>query len=148
MVLELYVSGTQMVSGDADGDDVRVLVVDDNPAIVELASEYLEHTDSRFSVKTETSAQAALERLRECDAGVDCIVSDYEMPEMNGFEFLDAVQETCADVPFILFTSHGRELFERPTPDGVTEMIQKDGRTGLYTELVERVSKAAESEAT
>ena len=148
MVSEVYVSGRQMVSGDADAETVQVLVVDDDPAVVELASEYLEHTDSRFSVRTETSAVAALEQLRERNADVDCIVSDYKMPEMNGFEFLDAVEETCADVPFILFTSQARELFEQQTPDGITEMIQKDGRTGLYAELVDRVAKVAEPEAT
>ncbi len=137
-----------MGSDGADAETVRVLVVDDNPAVVELASEYLEHTDSRFSVRTETSAAAALEQLRERDDTVDCIVSDYKMPEMNGFEFLEAVKETCADVPFILFTSQARELFEQPTPDGITEMIQKDGRRGLYSELVEHVARAAESEAT
>ncbi|WP_169302380.1 response regulator [Halorientalis salina] len=138
-----------MVTDDAEtGETVRVVVVDDNPAVVDLASEYLEHTDGRFSVLTETSAPAAVERLRDCEAGVDCIVSDYQMPEMNGFEFLEAVQETCDDVPFILFTSQGRELFEESPPDGVTELIQKDGRSGLYSELADRVTRAAESEAT
>ncbi|MFB6178476.1 MAG: response regulator [Halorientalis sp.] len=140
-----------MGADEANTDEtVRVVVVDDDPAVVDLASEYLEYTDGRFTVYTETSAPAAIERLRACEAGVDCIVSDYKMPEMNGFEFLEAVQETCDDVPFILFTSQGRQLFEEegPTPEGVTELIQKDGRTGLYSELARRVTRAAESQAT
>lgn len=137
-----------MESCDGDQDEtVRVAVVDDNPAVVELASEYMEYSDSRFSVFTETNAAKALERIRDCPAGIDCIVSDYKMPEMNGYEFLEAVKEIERDVPFILFTSHGRELFEQPTPDGVTELIQKDARDGIYSELVEQVARAAESEA-
>lgn len=137
-----------MTSDEPEGTaTVRVVVVDDDPAVVSLASEYLEHTDGRFSVFTETSARAAVERLRDCDARIDCIVSDYEMPGMNGLEFREAVQETCSDVPFILFTSHARDLFEEAPPEGITELIRKDGRRGNYSELADRVTRAAESGA-
>jgi CheY-like chemotaxis protein len=137
-----------MVAGGTRGSDtVRVLVVDDDPAVVDLASEYIEYTDSRFCVHTEVSAPAALEHLCESDAGYDCIVSDYKMPEMNGYEFLSAVRACESDVPFILFTSQGRDLFEERPPESLTDFIKKDGTSGRYAQLAERIGRAADVEA-
>lgn len=136
-------------SGNEGGDEtVRVLVVDDNPEVANLASEYLEHTDSAFSVVTETSPHDALTLLEESTDGFDCIVSDYEMPGMDGVEFHDAIRQSDSAVPFILFTSHGTELFSDCEPEGVTDWLQKDGTTGLYAELADRVTQAARSGAT
>ena len=35
---------------------------------------------------------------------IDCVVSDYEMPGVDGIEFLEAIREDRPDPPFILFT--------------------------------------------
>lgn len=136
-------------AGDEGGDEtVRVLVVDDNPEVANLASEYLEHTDSAFSVVSETNPRDALARLEKTAKGFDCIVSDYEMPGMDGVEFHDAIRQSDTTVPFILFTSRGAELFSDHEPDGVTDWLQKDGTTGLYAELADLVTQAARSGAT
>jgi len=41
--------------------------------------------------------------------GVDCIVSDYDMPRTNGIEFLEAVRDQHPELPFILYTGKGSE---------------------------------------
>jgi Response regulator containing CheY-like receiver, AAA-type ATPase, and DNA-binding domains len=86
---------------------VNILHVDDDPGLVDLASECLPREDESFTVKTETDPTAVPGRLE--DERVDCIVSDYEMPEIDGLELVERVQSVDASIPFILFTGRGSE---------------------------------------
>ena len=88
-------------------EPVRILHVDDEPDFADLTAIHLERERDDFEVVTATSATEGLERLAESD--IDCIVSDYDMPGMDGLEFLEAVREECPDLPFILFTGRGSE---------------------------------------
>ena len=94
-------------------ESTRVLHVDDEPNILDLTATFLEREGENIAVETATSATEGLDRLTEGDfeSGVpfDCIVSDYDMPGMNGLEFLEAVREEHPDLPFILFTGEGSE---------------------------------------
>ncbi|OYR67543.1 hypothetical protein DJ79_08900 [Halorubrum ezzemoulense] len=84
-------------------NSIRILHVDDDPDLAELVSTYLRREDSHFEVVSAGSASDGLDTLAETD--IDCVVSDYDMPERNGIELLEAVRERDADLPFILFTA-------------------------------------------
>ena len=56
-------------------------------SVLDLTSTFPEREDDAFAVTTETDAEAALSRLSEAD--IDCVVSDYEIPGIDGFELLD-----------------------------------------------------------
>jgi len=71
-------------------DDIRVLHLDDDPDFAALTAEFLHRGDDRFSVETVTSGADALAHLTPA---FDCVISDYDMPGMNGLEFLEAVRE-------------------------------------------------------
>ncbi|PSQ12972.1 hypothetical protein BRC98_02360 [Halobacteriales archaeon QS_7_68_65] len=113
---------------------VRVLLVDDEPDFAELVADFLERENDQFTVVTATSASEGHDRLAE--ENPDCVVSDYEMPDRNGIEFLEAIREEYPDLPFILFTGRGseehraranyREVF-RKIPDGVLLHDPTDG---------------------
>jgi len=62
-----------------------ILMVDDEPFLLDIAKMYLEKTGD-FAVDTAASARETLEKMET--ATYDAIVSDYQMPEMNGIEFL------------------------------------------------------------
>jgi PleD family two-component response regulator len=67
-----------------DGDEILVLHVDDEPQFCELVASRLEGLDEQVTVVTETEPSAGLDRLTE--EPVDCVVSDYQMPRMDGLE--------------------------------------------------------------
>jgi len=123
---------------------VRVLVVDDDPAVADLAGEYLEHTTRELSVRTETTPADALERVETAEDGFDCIVSDYEMPGMNGLEFHTAVREAAENVPFILFTVREVTHVGDEARSAITDYVHKDASAGLFDELADSVSRAVD----
>ncbi len=85
---------------------IAVLFVDDEPVLLDIGRIYLERTGS-FTVTVADSGRAALNAMK---TGIfDVIVSDYEMPGMNGISLLKEIRESGDDIPFILFTGRGRE---------------------------------------
>ena len=64
---------------------ISVLYVDDEPDLLDVGKIYLEQTGN-FSVDTVTSAPLALQSLKS--QSYDALISDYQMPEMDGIEFL------------------------------------------------------------
>lgn len=83
----------------------RILVVDDDPAILRLVRDKLEHAG--FDVRTAASGREALDLIEQQGLPHLAIV-DIRMPGMNGFEFCSIVQE-FSDLPVILLTSVDEE---------------------------------------
>lgn len=115
------------------GDDLTVLFVDDYRAYVRAGEEYLESVDDGIRVLPETCAESALERLG--DAAVDCVVCDYEMPEMTGAEFVESAREAHPGLPIIVLTGHDPERLSSPVAEGETTVLQKGSGTRTFEEL-------------
>lgn len=103
---------------------IRVLVVDDSEFFAEVTAETLE-SEHGFETFARESARDGIKFLR--DERVDCIVSDYEMPERNGLEFLETVRETAdEDIPFVLLTGRGdEEVASEAIASGVDDYFLK-----------------------
>ena len=124
-------------------DPIRVLHVDDDPEFAGLVSTVLERDEGRLDVETAAGAAEALDRLAGAD--FDAVVSDYEMPGLNGLELLGAVREAHPDLPFILYTGRGsEELASEAVSAGVTDYLQKGHGTGQFDVLANRVRNAVE----
>ena len=122
-------------------EQIRVLYVDDEPGLLELGKSFLGKEDG-FVVDTAESATLALAHLdtNPCDA----IVSDYQMPEVNGIEFLKTVRGSGRIVPFILFTGRGREeVVIEAINNGADFYLQKGGDTlTMFAELAHKIRQA------
>ncbi|MDS0223003.1 PAS domain-containing protein [Haloarcula sp. S1AR25-5A] len=121
--------------------DVTVLHIEDDPAFADLVAEFLDRERSYFTILTETDPYDALERLQE--EPISCVVSDYEMPGLDGLALLERVREDHPQLPFILFTGRGsEEIASDAISAGVTEYLQKDGGTEQYEVLANRIEQA------
>ena len=94
-----------------------------------------------FEVEGYTDPDAALDRIRSGD--VDCVISDYEMPGMDGFDLLERVREVDPELPFVLYTGHGsEEIASEAVSRGVTDYVRKDGGSAQFALLGRRVEGA------
>ncbi|AZH24696.1 PAS domain S-box protein [Haloplanus aerogenes] len=122
-------------------ESITVLHVDDDADLADLAATFLERHSEVLRVLTETSADAALTRIETDD--IDCVVSDYEMPEMDGLDLLRAVRDEWPGLPFILFTGKGsEEIASEAISAGVTDYLQKGVGTDRYAILANRIENA------
>jgi PAS domain S-box-containing protein len=118
-----------------------ILYVDDEPMLLELAKLFLEKTGD-FRVDTVTSATEALDILAK--TSYDCIISDYQMPVMDGIIFLKTFRSTGNIGPFIIFTGKGREeVVIEALNNGADFYLQKGGDPkSQFVELAHKVRQA------
>lgn len=124
-------------------DTIRVLYVDDEPSLLEITKLFLEKS-GEFAVDILTSATDALTCIPE--RSYDAIISDYQMPDMDGIEFLREVRSSGSAVPFILFTGRGREeVVIDAINNGADFYIQKGGQPrAQFAELTHKVRQAVQ----
>ena len=128
-------------------DTFRVLYVDDEPGLLGFAKLYLER-EGTFVVDTLTSARAALEKLKK--ERYDAIVSDYQMPEIDGIGFLKQLKASGNTTPFIIFTGKGREeVVVEALNEGADFYLQKGGDPkSQFAELTHKIRSAVNRKKT
>ncbi|WP_440950570.1 PocR ligand-binding domain-containing protein [Methanosphaerula subterraneus] len=120
---------------------ITVLLIDDEPAILDITRLFLERTGA-FSVETTASGAEALEKFDS--KNYDVIISDYEMPGMNGIELLKALKSRGIDIPFIIFTGKGREVVAvEALTYGATYYLQKGGEPRSQFAVLESLIEQA-----
>jgi len=123
---------------------ISVLHVDDEPSVADLTGTFFERQNDQFAVETATSADEGLEMIN--DRPPECVISDYDMPGMDGIEFLQAVREEYPDLPFILFTGKGSEaVASEAISAGATDYLQKGTGSEQYELLTNRAQNAVQA---
>lgn len=79
----------------------KILVVDDDPFVRSMLKEILESTE--YEVYTANHGKSALDLYYEI-LDFDLIISDMNMPEMNGLELIKSLRRQNSDVPLIILT--------------------------------------------
>lgn len=111
--------------------DVHLLLVEDSVFFRNLTIPFL--TAVGYKVTGVSSGEEAF-KLLHSKMKFDIIVSDIEMPEMDGFEFAELckIQSDIADIPMIAFTSTiNQQLLTRGREAGFRDVIVKTNREGL-----------------
>ncbi|HUD88558.1 MAG TPA: hybrid sensor histidine kinase/response regulator, partial [Xanthobacteraceae bacterium] len=115
-----------------------VLLVDDSPFFRELLTPLIKAAGYR--VVAAASAAQALAALKS-DARFDLIVTDIEMPEMDGFALAEAVRAMprAADIPIIALSAMvSSEAIERGRKVGFHDFVAKFDRAGLIAAIKEQ----------
>ena len=125
----------------------RVLYVDDERDLLEIGKLFLERAGA-FSVETCDSAERALDLL--ASEPFAAVVSDYQMPRMDGIQLLVLVRERYGPLPFILVTGRGREeVAIQAINEGADFYVQKGGDPkAQFAELAHQTRVAIERRAT
>ena len=122
---------------------ISALYVDDDPDLLEVGRLFLERS-GRIRVDTALSAAEGLEKL--ATTSYDIVISDYQMPGMDGIEFLKVVRTRYPVLPFIIFTGRGREeVVIQALNSGADRYLQKGvDLQPQFTELIHTIRSIVE----
>jgi PAS domain S-box-containing protein len=123
---------------------IRVLHVDDDSSILEISKLIMMDMDASLEFDNAICVDEAFKKLST--GQYDVVISDYEMPQKNGLQFLKELREGKNEIPFILFTGKGREeVVIQALNLGADHYVNKQGSPEtVYSELAHLVSSAVE----
>ena len=115
----------------------RILLVDDDAALLDALPEALMLRMNGIQIDTSDSALEALERIRDTD--YDAIVSDIKMPGMDGLALLHEIRELRPTTPTLMITGHGeRDLAVQALRGGAYDFVQKPIDRDYFVASLER----------
>jgi len=119
---------------------IRVLHIDDDVCLLEVSKQILT-MENNFEIDNAISVDEAFQKMEH--QTYDAIVSDYEMPQKNGLEFLKELRDQNNQIPFILFTGKGREeVVVKALNLGADSYLSKNGSPEtVYCELADAINK-------
>lgn len=110
--------------GDIPAGTERILVVDDEPSVVEMTREVLKRLG--YSVSEATSGNEALELFLRDPRRFDAVITDHVMPEMSGVDLAKNILRIRKDIPIVLFTGYSETVSpEKAKEAGIREFIMK-----------------------
>ena len=129
--------GAETGSGGT-ADQCEVLIVDDNRAVATIISESLERVDEAIQTSYTTKSQRALSRLQQED--VDCLVTDYEMPGIDG---LGLIERDGTDTPVVVFTRRREEWLKERVREHGGAFLSKQTGSEQFRELAALIREQA-----
>jgi len=113
-----------------------ILLVDDDPEIIEVLGLTLEHLGHR--VRGITNGREAIEAFKKGD--YDLVITDLGMPDVSGWDIARAVKKIKPDVPVLLITGWGMQI-KKEQLVGVDGVVSKPfGRDVLSAKIAEVLS--------
>ncbi|RKY62835.1 MAG: hypothetical protein DRP95_00530 [Candidatus Latescibacterota bacterium] len=123
-------------------DDIRALLVEDNPDHAELVQVYLEREGIRVDVVG--CGRGCLDRAGE---GYGVILLDYSLPDIDGLEVLRELRGRGVDTPVVIITGHGDEqVAVQAMKGGAYDYVVKSG--AYFLAIPEVVRRAVETHRT
>ena len=118
-----------------------VLIVDDDPALLEALPEALRLRLGELTIETCDSAPDALAKIAVAD--YDAIVTDIKMPGMDGLALLDEIRKVRPETPTLLITGHGEhdlavQALRRGAYDYIQKPIDRDYFTASLSRAIEK----------
>ncbi len=122
-------------------EPLSLVIVDDEPEIASLMRLMLLREAPHLDIHILESGQECLEYLET--HAVDCILSDYQMPFMNGMELLKSLRERGIDTPFIFITGQGNEEIARNAfKSGANDYFTKEIGFAHFARILNSIGQA------
>lgn len=121
---------------------MKILVVDDSKAMRMIVVRTLRQAgfDNTEVVEAENGREGLVKATGE---GPDLILSDWNMPEMTGIEFLRALRASGSGIPFCFVTSEGSpEMRETALAGGALDLITKPFTAETFADTLGSVVSA------
>ena len=109
---------------------MRILIVDDTDTVRRVLRDIL-HSIGFTSILEADNGLSALDKLKDDELDFDLIISDWNMPQMNGLELLNAIRNDrrfskYRDIPYLMLTSESqRKSVVLAIKAGVTNYLVK-----------------------
>jgi len=115
---------------------LRVLVVEDEPTLLDIQTEYL--TSDGHTVETATNGAEGLEKFRASE--FDLLLTDRAMPQMSGDQLATAAKQLAPGIPVILVTGFGDMMRSNgDKPAGVDLVVPKPFTQAMLRQAVQEV---------
>lgn len=126
-------------------DEITVLLVDEDRDILDITATFLERADDDVAVETYANVSDALETIESDPDSVDCVISDYTMPEMTGVDFLERARKIDPEMPFFAFTGRERGDVEAELDtESFSGYVKKGTGTERFDELAAEIRATVE----
>lgn len=98
-----------------------IILVDDDEDVATVAAAYLEAQGAEVAVCIDP--RDAVEAVEDAPEAWSAVVTDYDMPEMNGGDLAERVKRANPDIPVILVTALARRLSDPRVTNGTVDMV-------------------------
>lgn len=123
-------------------NEIHVLHIDDEDEQLQFTKQILESLDHCLHVESVRQSQDALDKVAK--GGYDCVVSDYQMPIIDGVELARRIK-SLSDIPLIIYTGRGSDEVARKAFEAkVDDYVQKEIEPAHYLVLARRIRHAVE----
>jgi CheY-like chemotaxis protein len=123
---------------------IRILHIDDEIDELSLLQYFFRKTATDIEIVSSDSPDRALSTALKDN--YDCIVCDYNMPEMDGLELLQELRRNFGNTPFIFLSGHNDEgIIRRAMNNGADDFISKNCDMSFYDDLQKSIRKHSES---
>jgi FixJ family two-component response regulator len=131
-------------SGSNDKRNINLLVVDDEKPFLKMTVDWLDSING-FEFEKYTNPETAINELDEgLNGEIEVVLTDYDMPGLNGLELTEEIHDIDPDLPVILHTGKGsEEIAIESLRRGVTDYMQKNSTKEHFELLANRIENAA-----
>ena len=123
--------------------NIKVLLVDDEKDQMTITSLVLTSIDPSLKIIVVENPKDALKYVTSGQS-IDCVISDYQMPEMDGIHLCSEIRMSSS-VPFIIYTGQGsEEVASQAFQAGADDYVKKEKENSHYEVLANRVKNVVD----
>ena len=125
----------------ANGQEIRVLLIDENPVFMRAATDFLQRHEGMVVLRTDAKLEAALVGARDFQPGV--IVIDPNMPSSGGLGLIPRLRTVLPDVGIVVLSLIDSTMYrDASMAVGADDFVSK---SSMVTDLLPAIRRAAES---